>query len=239
MKAAFLYTGERGAEYYAQRERLRSDSVQRERALLFRDIEDERASILDFGCGNGALLAHLHAATRIGVEISPHAAKEARKKLDVIVTTLADVADSSVDSVISFHALEHVDAPAVVLREMWRVLKPSGQIKLIVPCDVPLLRGIHSSWRPDDINMHLYAWSPQTLGNLLTLCGFAVEDARLLPASAGGRLGRMLSDGNWARLWLSWLKGIRSGRFHTVVAARKAGKPATNGSQRSRSHRDT
>jgi SAM-dependent methyltransferase len=77
VKASSLYTGERGAEYYAQRKMLLSEDIQGERAVFFLDIADESMVILDFGCGSGGLLAHLKAAKRIGVDISPYARRDA------------------------------------------------------------------------------------------------------------------------------------------------------------------
>ncbi|MGH7483321.1 MAG: class I SAM-dependent methyltransferase [Longimicrobiales bacterium] len=215
-----LYTGERGAEYYAQRRKLRSRVTQQERAAFFLDIADEEAITLDFGCGNGALLAHLRAARRIGVEISPYAAKDAERHLDRVVSDIAAIGTESVDRIISFHALEHVEEPSQVIRGMWRILKPDGRIKLVVPCDVPL-HTAQRSWLPDDVTMHLYTWSPLTLGNLMSVCGFVIESASLAPASAGGRLGRMLPPTSQLRQSLGWLKALRSGRFHTMVTARK------------------
>jgi SAM-dependent methyltransferase len=220
VKADHLYTGERGADYYAQREKLRSVMAQRERAALFTDITDDNAVTLDFGCGNGVLLASLSAAQRIGVEISPLAAKEAEEYLDLVVSDIAAIGDGSVDRVISFHALEHVEAPAEVLRGIWRILKPGGRIKLVVPCDVPF-RGAQRLWRPNDVAMHLYAWSPSTLGNLLSVCGFEVQDATVVPYSEGGRLGRRLPRTSRLHKSLAWLKALRSAHFHTVVTARK------------------
>ncbi|WP_417455953.1 class I SAM-dependent methyltransferase [Kordiimonas sp.] len=41
--------------------------------------------------------------------------------------------DSSVDRFILAHALEHANRPKHMLREIWRVLAPGGQIVLIVP----------------------------------------------------------------------------------------------------------
>jgi SAM-dependent methyltransferase len=220
LNANSLYTGDRGAEYYAQRKRLRSDLTQRERAALFLDVEDDEAITLDFGCGNGALLATLRAAQRIGIEISPYAEQDATRRLDWVVHDIDSIGTESIDCVISFHALEHVEEPSQVIRSMWRILKPDGRIKLVVPGDVPL-RTVQRSWRPDDVTMHLYTWSPVTLGNLMSVCGFAIEAATLVPASAGGRLGRMLPPTSQLRQSLAWLKALRSGRFHTVVTARK------------------
>lgn len=43
------------------------------------------------------------------------------------------LADSSLQHVLLIHSLEHVGHPQKILREIWRVLKPSGQVMIIVP----------------------------------------------------------------------------------------------------------
>jgi SAM-dependent methyltransferase len=222
-ETANLYASEAGARYYLRREELRSDEVQRHRALWFQDIADENAAILDFGSGNGGLLSELKAAKRIGVEISPYAADDARAKLDLVVPDLSRIDDQSVDVAISFHALEHVMQPVSIVQGMYRVLKPGGQVRIVVPCDMPLLSRQLRQWRPSDPDMHLHGWSPLTLGNLLTVCGFEVERTKIVPGSGGGRLGRMLPPGNWLRTILVHRKALINGRYGTVITGRKRG----------------
>ncbi len=41
--------------------------------------------------------------------------------------------DNSLDRILVVHGLETVDRPAAVLREMWRVLAPSGRLLIVVP----------------------------------------------------------------------------------------------------------
>ncbi len=43
------------------------------------------------------------------------------------------LADSSVDRVLLVHALEHAHKPTHLLREVWRVLAPGGQVVVVVP----------------------------------------------------------------------------------------------------------
>ncbi len=43
------------------------------------------------------------------------------------------LADSSVERVILIHALEHAHKPTHMLREVWRVLAPGGQVVVVVP----------------------------------------------------------------------------------------------------------
>ncbi|MBX9926663.1 MAG: class I SAM-dependent methyltransferase [Hyphomicrobiaceae bacterium] len=41
--------------------------------------------------------------------------------------------DNGLDRILAVHGLETVDRPAAVLREMWRVLAPSGRLLIVVP----------------------------------------------------------------------------------------------------------
>lgn len=41
--------------------------------------------------------------------------------------------DSSIDRVLLVHALEHAEAPAETLKEIWRVLAPNGRLVVVVP----------------------------------------------------------------------------------------------------------
>lgn len=43
------------------------------------------------------------------------------------------VADSSVERLLVVHAIEHSDRPAHLLREIWRVLAPGGQVIVVAP----------------------------------------------------------------------------------------------------------
>jgi len=129
-------------------------------------------TVLDFGCGNGSLLSHLICEQRIGVEISPIARAEAKKSGLEIYATLTTVPNQSIDVIVSNHALEHVLCPIETLRVLHNKLLPGGRLVLCVPID---------DWRTqkyvnlDDINHHLYTWTPLLLGHLLNEAGFKIE----------------------------------------------------------------
>lgn len=219
-----LYTGQQGAKYHEQRNRYRANEVQELRAKLFQGFSSGSDVVLDFGCGTGGVLARLPAAKRIGVEINEAAAKEASAVLDAVTSSIADIPAGSIDKVISYHALEHVDSPSKILREILRVLKPSGELRIFVPCEMPLVARWHRSWSANP-EMHLHSWTPLTLGNLLTVLGFEVTDARFFPGSQGGRLGAVFGENSGLRKATAFLKACRTGRFHTSVTARA---PANN-----------
>lgn len=92
------------------------------------------------GCGTGeeaGLLArHLKLET-IGIDIGSEFPfdqdRAAPAKLEIMDAHALKFPDSSFDVVYSFHALEHITAPTVALREMARVLKPGGTYVIGTP----------------------------------------------------------------------------------------------------------
>jgi SAM-dependent methyltransferase len=127
-------------------------------------------TVLDFGCGGGYLLEQLNCAERIGIEVNPVALEEARKRVPVVYQNVNEVQSDSVDVVISNNALEHTLHPLKELESLYRILRPGGRIVMAVPCERESY-----SYAPNDINFHLYSWSPMAIGNLLTQAGFNVE----------------------------------------------------------------
>ena len=73
---------------------------------------------------------------------------------------------------ISNHALEHVLCPVQTLRELREKLVQGGQLVVCVPID---------DWRTEkqfkanDINNHLYTWTPLLMGNLLAEAAYEVD----------------------------------------------------------------
>lgn len=165
------YQGALGKEYFQYQNQ---GGLQRGRinARKFSAYIQSEHTVLDFGCGNGALLYQLNCHKRIGVEINP-AAREAAQALGIEVhATLDEIPDHCADVVLSNHALEHVLCPLQVLRTAHDKLKPAGLLVLCVPID---------DWRTQnyvderDSNHHLYTWTPLLMGNLLAEAGYAVE----------------------------------------------------------------
>lgn len=166
--------------------------------------------VVDFGCGGGWLLELLPGGgERVGIEPNAAARAEGLRRGVRIVESPAELGDASADLVISNHALEHTLAPFAELCELARILRPGGRLVMWLPID---------DWRrqrrpdPDDVNHHLYTWTPQLLANLLTEAGFEVRECRVvahawprhhrtlfrvLPRAAFDLLARL-----WARLAL-------------------------------------
>ena len=110
------------------------------RYILAREHIRPGMVVLDAACGLGygsAILATGTHATRIhGVDLSENAINYARALYGATdpkltfsaqdATRLPQLADASIDLVVSFETLEHLPNPDLLLREFARVLKPGG-----------------------------------------------------------------------------------------------------------------
>lgn len=150
----------------------------RVRAKIFAPHISQHDSVLDFGCAGGALLAALPGGRKIGVEINDVARSAAEQQFGLdVVKTLADVPEHSVDVVVSSHTLEHIASPFEALRSLRSVLKPGGRLVLLLPIDDWRSQ---RRWRENDINRHLYTWTPMNIGHLLTEAGFQPMSIRVI-----------------------------------------------------------
>jgi len=98
---------------------------------LITAIHPHIKKLLVVGCGYGteaAILAEKLGAEVIGIDTQDNFDPEAKRVADLrIGNALAlDFPDASFDFVYSYHTLEHIEQPAVAIREMARVLKPDG-----------------------------------------------------------------------------------------------------------------
>lgn len=145
-------------------------------ARKFKKFDFSHLTILDFGAGTGNLLLNLNAKRKIAVEVNLAAHPKIKSKGLESAQSLEEIPSSSVDVVLSHHALEHVPFPIAALTEMHRILKPSGKLILWVPID---------DWRnqkkydPTDINHHLNTWTPQLMGNSLSEANFVVNSTSI------------------------------------------------------------
>jgi SAM-dependent methyltransferase len=210
---------EGGTAYFRQRSTSRAPHIQGLRAQIFADLDTAETTVLDFGCGSGGVLSQLPAGKRIGIEIGADAVEEARQRGLDVRSSLSTVADNSIDFAISFHALEHVHDPMAILQEMRRVVKPGGRIRIVVPYE-HVGQKVHRRWQPNS-DYHLFAWTPLTLGNLISQAGFAEINARVALSPTGSRIVKAVSRSSVLRkvahFWASW----RTSSFNVIVDAQK------------------
>jgi|AGTN01.3.fsa_nt_gi 2-polyprenyl-3-methyl-5-hydroxy-6-metoxy-1,4-benzoquinol methylase len=145
------------------------------------------ASVIDIGCGSGALSARLADAgfdvLATDVELTGFAANVSSRTWDAGAPELPAAA-GSMDGVIALEVLEHVENPMAVLRNFKRLLRPGG--KLI--CSTPhtghirsrlrfLMRGAPSYFGPEAYHGsgHRTLLPDWLLRELLTAAGFTID----------------------------------------------------------------
>jgi SAM-dependent methyltransferase len=97
--------------------------------------------VLDAGCGvgwGGQILLDAGASSVVGVDIDPAAVADAVRRVPGALFTVGDLAalplaTASVDVVVCFEAIEHVDDPYRALDELARVLAPGGSLLVSSP----------------------------------------------------------------------------------------------------------
>ena len=171
------------------------------------------SDVLDFGCGGGFLLKNLKCRRKIGVEANPSAQKLARENQVEVYAKTEEILDDYVDIIISNNVLEHTLQPLYELKLLYRKLKAGGKIIFIVPCE-----SIKYSFKFEDINHHLYSWSPMCIGNLFQEAGFNVIESKpyihkwppyyKVIAKIGGRLLFEIACRIYARIEKSWFQVI-------------------------------
>jgi 2-polyprenyl-3-methyl-5-hydroxy-6-metoxy-1,4-benzoquinol methylase len=140
-----------------------------------------QGQVLDIGCATGALLVSLREKgwKTTGVEISGPQAEYARQEWGLDVRTLPleenHFPSEGFQAVLASHLIEHLNDPASLVREVYRILAPGGRFFVTTPN----IRGFQARllggrWR-SAIFDHLYLFSVKTLSALLMKNGFKVE----------------------------------------------------------------
>ncbi len=126
-------------------------------------------AVLDFGCGGGWVLSSISANRKLGIDINSSARDFARSIGVNTISSLDEAEDGAFDVVISNHALEHTEAPLDAVRKIFTKLRPKGLAVFVVPCE-----RYDTRYHPNNIDRHLYTWSPMNIGNLFRHAGFDI-----------------------------------------------------------------
>ncbi len=150
----------------------------------FEDLARASATrrLLDVGCHIGVMveLAQARGWEAWGVEPSTWAAEQARARgLNVITGTLAEakLPENYFDVVTLWDVVEHLTDPRAELDQIHRVLKPGGILAVhTIDIESAFARVLGKRW-PWLMEMHLYYFSPHTLGKMLQTLGFEIVRA--------------------------------------------------------------
>jgi SAM-dependent methyltransferase len=133
-------------------------------------------NILDVGCGTGANLEMLSEFGEAeGVDLSGEALSFCRARgLQNVKQGEVEAlpyANGSFDLVTGLDVVEHLDDDLAGLKEMWRVLRPGGQVLVFVPAFM-FLWGVQ-----DDISHHRRRYTLDLLKRVMSQAGFEVTRA--------------------------------------------------------------
>jgi len=202
----FLNEPNRGArlirEFYEQyhegkrnRSRYTKRGLQHEeiKAAFYREALDlqnhnEQSLGLDVGCRGGVLIKLVGLITWLGVDIDAEALKVARESgircAEMDFTAEIGLRDESFDTVMMTEVLEHLPYPAIIVREVHRILKKKTGSVFVG--SVPLDYHLHRRWkvlrgkRLSGEQTHVHHFSFNELDQLLR---FYFEKVDYLPLS--------------------------------------------------------
>ncbi len=142
-------------------------------------------TLLDIGCGKGTYLQEMKKMgwNTIGVEFSESGTLAARKSgLTVIRGSLEDAQfdDASIDFARMADVLEHLPNPTRSMKELHRILKPGGLVRIGVPNLKSATFSLFGKyWFPLEIPRHLFFYSPASLRLLSEKSGFEVVSLKI------------------------------------------------------------
>ncbi|MEX2574939.1 MAG: class I SAM-dependent methyltransferase [Balneolaceae bacterium] len=103
----------------------------------FQQMEDRKAKILDFGCGESKLPAALrdqgHQVT--GVDIAPPLQKQENRLTGDILELC--ISENQFDLIYSYQVFEHIPDPLPILTELFRITKKGGFLLVHTDMEVP------------------------------------------------------------------------------------------------------
>ena len=175
--------------------------IEKVREVTWRYLNSSQRRVIDIGCGPGYVLALV---VRVANEYFKIEAKVARVE-DLLAV------ESRYDLALLIHVLEHVEAPAGLLKNIYQLLKPGGVLFIDLPNRnrFALRRSLKNGDYPegDYPPHHLTFWSIAALTRALQIAGYSVIQCHARPVGAEGQVETFLRN----RL------GLPTGRVTTFV----------------------
>jgi 2-polyprenyl-3-methyl-5-hydroxy-6-metoxy-1,4-benzoquinol methylase len=170
-------------DYYARGEGFLAFLGKLKDALDYRSIFSSlkpSGKILDVGCGAGAFLSKLKTRgfEAWGMDTSASAVALATNQTSPGQVRLgpfskAQFRNDFFDGAVCLHVIEHIDEPALFLKEIFQVLKPSATLVLRLPNFASWEARLSGrSWIHFDEPFHWGHYSPEAILKMAKQCGF-------------------------------------------------------------------
>ena len=146
---------------------------------------DSRFTVLDLGCNTGQSMYRAHqwtGCTVVGIDQNRCAIEQAKLqfpdyRFDYYASDTLPFENGSFDAVMLNHVIAHVAKPTELMKEVFRVLKPSGRVGIITPNRYyklsMLLVNLFNNYNPDRTILRYYTTS--SLSKLFGDSGFQIE----------------------------------------------------------------
>lgn len=133
--------------------------------------------LLDYGCGTGEFLAHMHSRGFLptGIEPSVQAREQSIMNHSLhVVTSISDLSpQEQFETITLWHVLEHIHDLRKTLKWLYAALKPGGKLIIAVPNLESFDSRFYSvDWAALDVPRHLYHFREQDVITLLDQHGF-------------------------------------------------------------------
>ncbi len=162
------------------------DYFRRKRAKRLSKYLNDKAKVLDIGCGNGKFLQSLLKYGKydlLGIELEGNSAKRAAKiheiKLKIGELQKDDFLENSIDAVCLFHVFEHLKEPKETLEYLTGMLKKEGVLMISFPnidsFQSHFFKGI---WLHLDPPRHLFFFAPKDFKKLMETYGFELLEEK-------------------------------------------------------------
>jgi len=136
-------------------------------------------NFLDVGCGSGDFLEIMgnFGMDSYGVEPEGEKGSDSKRKIFHGELIEAKYPDSFFDVITMRHVFEHISNPKETLKELKRILKPSGFLIIDVPNSKSLsYKVFKQNWSQLDVPRHLFTYSSDNLSMLVKRIGFRIEE---------------------------------------------------------------
>ena len=203
----------KGARYYTLRQK----------ATLIKKHSDGK-ELLDFGCGTGVFLQHMHSN---GYQVQGYEPSEQARNMALqsgvfpVHHQLAQLQKEQFDIITAWHVLEHVHDLKSTLRTLRKTLKSNGIILAAVPNIASEDATIYKAqWAAYDVPRHLYHFNQQAFSALATSCKLKIKEVH--PMSLDAYYVSLLSEKHkgTATPLQKLIKGYINGRKSNAKASK-------------------
>lgn len=149
------------------------------RRFEFLKISMQNKKVLDFGSGNGGFLKLTKNISKevLGVELEK-AIIPFYKEENIPLENSLDNISEKFDIITSFHVIEHIKEPLIILEKLKKLLEDNGNLIIEVPNANDALLTIYENEAFSNFtywSCHLYLYTHHTLNLLAKQAGFEVE----------------------------------------------------------------